>query len=300
MPTEGKSPAEIKKQFGFVSDFISEKPSGSDDTEFALFNAMILLKHGKEINADIIADEWREFIVPREGQYKGAGFSEMMAIENLKKGLNPPQSGMHAHSWSDGLAMRVAPFAIVFPGQPANACKLAFEDGSVTHSGEGIYSGLAVAAAISEAMINSNLEKIFAAALESIPQNSWTYRTVSKGIEIGKSSSSLEEALFRLYDEISCNYYHWADLGPEAVGLAFGIIAAAEGDFTDSVLGGVNIGRDTDTIAAIAGAIIGAKIGYNKIPEKWSRRINNVNGNCISIVKDCNLVAIARQLIESL
>jgi len=149
-------------------------------------------------------------------------------------------------------------------------------------------------------MINSNLEKIFAAALESIPQNSWTYRTVSKGIEIGKSSSSLEEALFRLYDEISCNYYHWADLGPEAVGLAFGIIAAAEGDFTDSVLGGVNIGRDTDTIAAIAGAIIGAKIGYNKIPEKWSRRINNVNGNCISIVKDCNLVAIARQLIESL
>lgn len=300
VPTEGKSPGEIKKQFGFVSDFVEDKPSGSDDTEFALFNAMILLKHGKEINANIIAEEWREFIVPHEGQYKGAGFSEMMAIENLKKGLKSPQSGMHAHSWSDGLAMRVAPFAVVFPGEPDKACKLAYEDGSVTHSGEGIYSGMAVAAAISEAMINSSLEKIFSSALESVPKNTWTYRAMERGIRIGKNSSSLEEALFKLHDEIACNYYHWADLGPEAVGLAFGIMAAAKGDFSDSVLGGVNIGRDTDTIAAIAGAVIGAKIGYNNIPVKWSSRINNINGNCISIVKDCNLVAIARQLVESL
>ncbi|MCK7518779.1 MAG: ADP-ribosylglycohydrolase family protein [Ignavibacteriales bacterium] len=42
------------------------------------------------------------------------------------------------------------------------------------------------------------------------------------------------------------------------VGLAFGIITAAKLNFEDAVLGAVNIGRDTDTIAAIAGAICGA------------------------------------------
>jgi len=204
--TEGKTPDEIKKQFGFVSDFLSENPAGSDDTEFALFNALILLKHGKKIDSKIFADEWREFILPHEGAYKGAGFSQMMAIENLRKGLNPPQTGMHAHSWSDGLAMRVAPFGIIFPGQTEKACALTIEDGSIDHSGEGIYSALAVASAISLAMIDSSLEKIFDAALNSMPRDSWSYRAINKGIEIGTNALNVEAALQKLYVELPCSY----------------------------------------------------------------------------------------------
>ena len=296
--TEGKTPEEIKNKFGFVSDFLDENPSGSDDTEFALFNALILIKHGKNIDSKIIADEWRKFIVPHEGSYKGAGFSEMMAIENLKKGLNPPQSGMHAHSWSDGLAMRVAPFGIIYPGQPDKACELTLEDGSVDHSGEGIYSAMAVASAISMAMIDSSLEKIFDTALNSMPKDSWSYRAINKGIEIGLNALNMEDALSKLYDEIPCSFYHWADLAPEAVGLSFGMIAASKGNFSDAVLGGVNVGRDTDTIAAIAGAILGAKIGYEMIPKKWSGKVKTVNGNCIETVKGIDLITIASKLAD--
>ncbi|MEW6194484.1 MAG: ADP-ribosylglycohydrolase family protein [Bacteroidota bacterium] len=296
--TEGKTPDEIKKQFGFVSDFLSENPAGSDDTEFALFNALILLKHGKKIDSKIIAGEWREFILPHEGAFKGAGFSQMMAIENLRKGLEPPQTGMHAHSWSDGLAMRVAPFGIIFPGQPEKACALTIEDGSVDHSGEGIYSAMAVVSAISMAMIDASLEKIFDMALNSMPKDSWSYRAIVKGIEIGSTALNMDDALVKLYNEIPSSYYHWADVAPEAVGLSFGLIAASKGNFSDAVLGGVNIGRDTDTIAAIAGAIIGAKIGYGMLPEKWSGKVKTVNGKCIEMVKDIDLVSIASKLSE--
>lgn len=296
--TEGKTPEQIQKEYGFVSDFLNENPSGSDDTEFACFNAMVLLEHGRNINAQIIADEWRKHIVPHEGPYKGAGFSEMMAIENLKRGMNPPVSGKHAHSWSDGLAMRCAPFGIINPGNPDEACRLTIEDGSVTHSGEGIYSGMAVAAAITMAMADASLDKIMQSALNAVPADSWTYRNIKTAIEIGSKSTGMNDALIKLYENLVCNYYHWADLGPEAVGLSFGIIVASSGDFKKAVLGGVNAGRDTDTIAAICGAILGAKIGFNKIPSGWTDKIKIINGRCIESVSNINIAGMANDLTK--
>ncbi len=296
--TEGMSPDKIKEKFNFVSDFLSDDPTGSDDTEFALFNSTLLLKYGKKINSYDIAKEWKENLAIQKGPFKGAGFSELMAIENLRKGLNPPQSGMHAHSWSDGLAMRVAPFGIINPGNSKNSSELAERDGSVTHSGEGIYCGKVVAAAISTAMLSDDLNEIFNNALNVIPENSWCYRSIKEAISIGKNSDHLKDVLPKLYEKIACNFYHWSDLGPEAVGLSFGILAASKGDFIKAVLGGVNIGRDTDTIAAIAGSIIGAKIGFQKIPEKWSSRISNSKGICVKKVKDINLSDISSELVK--
>ncbi len=56
-------------------------------------------------------------------------------------------------------------------------------------------------------------------------------------------------------------------------------------NFEDAVLGAVNIGRDTDTIAAIAGAICGASQGIQSIPDRWVKRISVSRGICINTVK---------------
>lgn len=307
--TEGKSPEEIKRQFGFVNDFLTDEPAGSDDTEFALFNALILLDYGRQTDSAIIAEQWLKYIAVRQGAFKGAGFSEMMAITNLRKGLQPPYSGMHSHSWSDGLAMRVAPFGIIYPSEPQKAADLALEDGSVTHTAEGIYSGQAVAAAIASAMGGAGLDEIFHSALSVIPDNSWTSRALNEAIETGykfysensitsdEIPASYDEVLAKLHRNIACSYYHWADLGPEAVGLCFGILAATGGQFVPSVLGGVNIGRDTDTIAAIAGAVSGAAAGCSRLPEKWTRVIKASKGLCIERVRDLDIKETADKLI---
>ncbi len=296
--TEGMSPSEINEKYGFVTDFLTDNPVGSDDTEFAVFNAQLLLKYGKDLSSEMIADAWIKEIVSQGGTYKGAGFSELMAMSNLKKGLFPPLSGFHAHSWSDGLAMRVAPFGIVCPGDPKSASELAYKDGVVTHSYEGIYAGQAVAAAIAGAMADFSIDEIIKVSLEFIPEDSWTFRSIKKAVTIGSQSVGQKEALQNLYENISCGYYNWADLGAEAVALAFGIISASNGDFINSVLGGVNIGRDTDTIAAIAGSIIGAKNGFSALPEKWCVRIQNCKGKCIKIVKDIDIKETAEKLVK--
>lgn len=295
-PTEGKTPDEIFSRWGRVTDFLSEDQGGSDDTEYALFSAKLLLQKKRELTSTDVAQAWRKDIVKTDNAYKGAGFSEIIAIQNLLKDLQPPQSGQHLHSWSDGLAMRVVPFGIVSVGDPKFAAHLAKIDGEVSHSGEGIYSGQAVAAAISVAMTGAPLEKIINGALNAVPKDSWTYNSINLAVKIGYESTDVWSSLKPLHSSIACSYYFWTDVAPEAVGLAFGIITAAKLNFADAVLGAVNIGRDTDTIAAITGAICGAFHGIQSIPERWIKRISVSRGICINAVRDINIIDIADEL----
>lgn len=295
-PTEGKTPIQILKQWGRVTDFLSDEQGGSDDTEFALFNAKLLLQKKKELTSLDVAEAWRTDIINFSNTYKGAGFSEMLAIQNLLKGLQPPQTGQHLHSWSDGLAMRVAPFGIASVGDIKFAAHLSQIDGIVSHAGEGIYSGRAVAAAISMAMTGASVDAIIQSALDVIPQDSWTASSITRGTNIGGSATDVWNALDPLYKNLVCSYYFWTDIAPEAVGLAFGLIAAARGKFEEAVLGGVNIGRDTDTIAAITGAVCGALHGIQTVPQKWIKRISVSRGTCINSVKDMNIIEVADEL----
>lgn len=295
-PTEGRTLAQIRDRWGYITDFISDDPGGSDDTEYAVFCAQNMLRYGRTMTSAQVAEAWRMNIVSQEGGFKGAGFSEMLAIGNLRGGQEPPQSGEHLHSWSDGLAMRVAPFGIVAAGDPAMAAHLAEVDGVVSHAGEGLLSGQAVAAAIACAMTSGSVEECIEAALSVIPADSWTARAIQEAVEIGEEADSVEAALQPLYDALVTAYYPWADLGPEAVGLAFGLLAASKGHFEEAVLGGTNIGRDTDTIAAIAGAIIGAQLGLKRLPPRWVERIQVIKGRCIRVVAGIDLLDIADQL----
>ena len=295
-PTEGKSPQEITSRWGRVTEFLSDEQGGSDDTEYALFSAQLLLRHGRALNSAHVADAWRKDIIKGSNAYKGAGFSEMMAIRNLREGIQPPASGQHLHSWSDGLAMRVAPFGIAAVGNPQLAAQLAAEDGAVSHAGEGIYCGQAVAAAVAVAMSGAPLETVLRATMEVVPKDSWTANAIAEGIKIGESSPDVWSSLEPLHAALVCSYYFWSDVAPEAVGLAFGIIAAAKGKFEDAVLGAVNVGRDTDTIAAIAGAICGALQGVSAIPEHWRQRVSSSRGICIAAVKGMNVVSAADEL----
>ena len=295
-PTEGKTPDEISSRWGRVTDFLFEDQGGSDDTEYALFSAKLLLEKKRKLTSEDVAAGWKKDIIKSDNAYKGAGFSEIIAIHNLLDEMQPPQSGQHLHSWSDGLAMRVAPFGIAAAGDPQFAAHLAQVDGVVSHSGEGIFAGQAVAAAVAVAMTGASLDKIIQASLDVIPKDSWTFASINRGVKIGSQSNDVWSSLKLLHSSIACSYYIWTDVAPEAVGLAFGLIAAARGKFDDAVLGAVNVGRDTDTIAAIAGAICGASQGIQVIPERWTKRISLSRGICINAVKNINVIEVADDL----
>ena len=45
--------------------------------------------------------------------------------------------------------------------------------------------------------------------------------------------------------------------------------------YSQVIIGGINLGGDTDTIAAIAGSIAGLIYGYDSIPSKWKNKLSN-------------------------
>ena len=299
-PVEGLSAEEIRKNYGSISDFLSQTPGGSDDTEYAILTGRALVKYGSSITAEDFAREWLEQVCYQSEEFLGAGFSESSAIANLKSGLLPPQSGKHIHSWSDGLAMRVAPIGIVGTGDIEKTKRITIADGQVSHSGEGIHSGVAIATAISAAMSGKNYRETFDIAQQSIPENSWTYRNIEdvKKIVTENETEEVHVIADKLLAKIATHDYSFADLAPEAASLALSALLYGRGDFVRTLLFAVNLGRDADTIAAMAGAMVGTIVGYEAIPEHWRLTVNEVQGSCLAFTKGMNPVALAAELIE--
>src|SRR4051812_40318039 len=146
-PAENMKPSEIRARWGRITGYVAEHPAGTDDTEYAILSGLLLARHGSALTPAQGGAAWHEWIADRaEARFRGAGFSERGSLENLRRGLPAPVAAQHRHAWSDGLAMRAAPHGVFAAGRPAEAARLAAVDGSVSHDGEGIYGGQAVAA----------------------------------------------------------------------------------------------------------------------------------------------------------
>ncbi len=287
-PAENMKPSEIRAKWGRIEGFVSDDPAGTDDTEYAIFSGLLLARHGSALTVSHVERAWHHWIADLdEGPFRGAGFSERGTLENLRRGLAAPISAQHRHAWSDGLAMRAAPFGVFAAGRPAEAARLVAIDGSVSHDGEGIYGGQAVAAGVAAAMAGGSPASVISAALSVIPSDSWTARSLRRAVTAAPHGERAVRSA------VVIGGYPWTDLAPEAVGLAFGAFAACGGDFTSSVLTAVNMGRDADTTAAVAGALSGALSGVAAIPEQWAKAIGPVRGSCLPSMRGHHVLDIA-------
>ncbi|WP_369196270.1 ADP-ribosylglycohydrolase family protein [Streptomyces djakartensis] len=287
-PAENMKPSEIRARWGRITGYVAENPAGTDDTEYAIFSGLLLARHGSALTPAHVETAWHELIADRdEGPFRGAGFSERGTLENLRRGLAAPISAQHRHAWSDGLAMRAAPFGVFAAGRPAEAARLVAIDGSVSHDGEGIYGGRAVAAGVAAAMAGAQVIAVVAAALAVVPDDSWTARCLRRAV----TAAHRGERAVR--SAVVIGGYPWTDLAPEAVALAFGAYAAADGDFQQSVLTAVNMGRDADTTAAVAGALAGATQGVSAIPAEWAAPIGPVRGRCLPAMAGYHVLDVA-------
>ncbi|NUW45434.1 ADP-ribosylglycohydrolase family protein [Nonomuraea rhodomycinica] len=314
-PAENLTPAEIRRRWGRLTEI---ERGGTDDTEYAIFAASQLVRHGHGLTSAAVAAAYRAEVLPRiTGPMRGAGFSELGTVEALRRGLEPPMTGLvHQHGWSDGLAMRAAPYGIFCPGDPAEAARLVAEDGRVSQSGEGVLGGRAVAGAVAAAMAGLPPRQVVAAALSVVPEDSWTARAVTRAVaavdrtrhrpavqegpgearEPDDGEAALMEAL---HEAVVVRHYPWTDVAPEAVALALAAYLAGDGDVEASVTFAVSLGRDADTIGAIAGAVAGAGQGEGGVPERWAARIGPVAGTCLPVVAGRHVLTVADELTDA-
>lgn len=297
-PTEGMTLTAIRDRWGRVQGFLDENAAGTDDTEYAVLCARGVLAGGAELTSDLVARVWLDALTHQTGGFAGAGFSEMLAIANLHAGLTPPQSGeRNQELWSDGAAMRVAPIGIYAAGNPGLAGRMAEADARVSHSRDGIYCAQAMAVGVAVAMTASSIEPVIDAMLAALPEDSWSSRLARRAVAIAERSRDVLAAEETLFEEIPLRHYMWADVAPEALALCLGLLRATDGS-PEVIESGVNIGRDSDTIAAMGGAVAGALHGVGAFPEAQVRQVRSVGGTCIHATRGTDLVDLADALVE--
>ncbi|MCD2498181.1 ADP-ribosylglycohydrolase family protein [Microbacterium nymphoidis] len=297
-PTEGMTLPAIRERWGRVTGFLEEDAAGTDDTEYAVLCARGVLAAGSALTSQSVAATWTDALQHQSGGFHGAGFSEMIAIANLRAGLQPPQSGQrNAEMWSDGAAMRVAPIGIYAAGDPDLARRLAAADAEVSHSRDGVFCAQSVAAGVAVAMTADSVDPVIDAMVDALPTDSWSARLVRRALQIAEDAPDLLAAEEALFDQIPLRHYIWADVAPEAVALCVGLLRATNGGL-DVIESGVNIGRDSDTIAAMGGAVAGALHGMSALSAAQVEQVRSVAGRCIAATRGTDLIDLADALVQ--
>lgn len=288
MATEFLTPRQIEEHYGWVDGLVEAPPwhphaalppgRVTDDTGQALALAEVYI-HCGEMTAQAVAQALLRWA---DTQGEGlAGPSTRRALAALRAGADPRQSGREGKT--NGAAMRVAPIGIVRRSDFEGALRDAVQASLPTHGTRAaIAAAVAVAWAVAEAMgteatVESVLERAMAGAVRGREYGAWTWTApLERRIELARrlvhEATNERAALQALYD------YLGVDLTvTESVPTALGLVELAGGDPMRAIVYAANIGGDTDTIGAIAGAVCGALRGINAIDDQLLRRVEEVN-----------------------
>lgn len=287
---------ENRENYGFTTDFTSGASWSTDDTEFALLTAQILIDSGGKPNTRDVVDAWMKHVVCHDELNRG-GASEREASANLRRGILPPFSGKYnAFGFSDGACMRIAPVGIICAGEPDKAAEIARVDAELSHYRDGVWGAQAVAAAVAVAMMDATMDEIWAAAMRYIPEDSWLHFAMTTAQCIVKDNNGeVLSAWMPLHDALRTS--SWAAT-PEAIPGAFACLLMQHGDFKKGLVLAGNFARDADTIGAVAGAILGAKYGAAGIPDAWKEKSRYPTGTCLAFTKGIDIYKMSRKLAD--
>lgn len=283
-----------QKDFGITTDFNKEASWSTDDTEFALLTAETLIKCKGDLKIQDAVDAWLEHVVTQDELNRG-GASEKEASMNLRRGIMPPESGKYnSYCCSDGAAMRCGPIGILCAGDPERAVRLAEIDACISHYRDGIWGAQAVAAAVSMAMADAEIDEILDTVLKIVPEDSWFHATLKRAFGIVENAENdILRAWMPLHYELFSTSYSAV---PEAVSQAFGVLKLSHKDFKSGVILAGNFGRDADTIGAIVGAVLGARYGASSIPKAWIEKTRRPTGTCLAFTNGLDIVDTAKRL----
>lgn len=242
-----------------------------DDLNYPLLGLLLLQRHGKRFTTADVARLWLDELPA------GRTFTaERIAYRNLLLGLEPPATATHHNPFREwiGALIRADVHGWTNPGDPAAAAAQAYRDAALTHTGNGVYAALLVAAATAEAATGrADVHTALRAGLAVVPPRSRLAEAVRFGIRTAGRETDFALVVDRLHARYG--HYHWVHAVPNTALIA-AALTHADGDFTHSVCRAVSGGWDTDSNGATAGALAGLLAGSpERIPHRWTAPLKN-------------------------
>jgi hypothetical protein len=199
---------------------------------------------------------------------------------NLLNGIKAPKSGYWLNSpHADDIDYQIeSDFAgLMSPGMPNTASKISDKIGHITNYGDGWYGGVYVGAMYTLAFTSNDINYIVNEALKTIPKQSTYYKCISDVIAWHKKyPNDWHQTWFELQkkwsSEVGCpdGVFNAFDIDSKlnsayvVMGLLYG-----NGDYSKTLEVAARCGQDADCNPSTVGGILGAMLGYKKIPAYW-------------------------------
>lgn len=239
----------------------------TDDTQMAeaVFRAL-LEGHGRDLDATMnaMAARFVEWSRNPQGGHRAPGNACMAGCRALERGAPWSEAGGPTDGGC-GSVMRVYPFALMFADDAERA-----EDWAVAHSKLTHRDPIALAACA--AMVHAvrlNLEDappdhvVTTMARAARKYSPTTADMIERAVDDAASGVAPDVTLDRLRG--------WA--AHEAIAAAAYVYARQHHDPIAAILEGANTPGDSDSIATLAGALVGARHGEEGLPADWRRDV---------------------------
>lgn len=269
-PVEFLSLPRIEAQYGRTG--IQEPPIPAlytDDTQMTLALVEGLLDAG--LNAPL--DAQMNAIGSRFVTWKHSPENDRAPGYTCMKGVGRFEAG---HRWHEaglidskgcGSAMRVAPIGYLYQHDEARLREIAAASSAITHR-----HPTALAASVAAAYA-------VRLALDGVPPSEFLRPIM---LFTDGMSAEMDDALYKIGhvgawsdEKAALDHIGQGWTGEEAVALALYCVLRYPDDYVSCVRRAANTNGDSDSIACIAGGIIGARLGIAAIPEAWRESCEN-------------------------
>lgn len=255
MPWEGAAPAAVPDRLEMEEARLG-RGTYTDDTQMMIALCESLLRCGG-VDTDDLAKTFVAHFEPERGY--GAG--TVRVLESIASGAAAGEAARSAFggagSMGNGAAMRIAPIGVRFAHKRGKLREHARRSAAVTH---------AHPAAIDAAVVQATA---VGAAMRGADPYSWA---VSEASDLRVLQALARVRRWRCDSsdpaELAPDPRGVPPLGAESVAAAVRVASLAS-SFEEAVTIAVRAGGDTDTVAAMAGAIAGARFEAEDIPASW-------------------------------
>jgi ADP-ribosylglycohydrolase len=241
-----------------------------DDIDYTILGLHVLEQHGFDFGPAEVAVEWLDHF-PFTQVYT----AEHVAYRNLVHRLKPPETGSHRNPYREwiGAQIRADIWGYVSPGDPERASRMAFRDASLSHTQNGIYGEMWIAALIATCFVTAELTDALAISLAFVPPRSRLIEAVRSVVDLHADGLDWEAAR----DAIEERYGHYGGVHTvnNAALVAAGLLWG-DGDYTRTIGLAVQGGWDTDCNGATAGSVFGAMHGAGALPGHWVDPLHDI------------------------
>ncbi len=292
MPTQLMSRSEVLKVYGVIAGFLAPSPRHpiaaglaaatiTDDTEQAL-----LLASSLDAGAHLDQQRWVAALQDWEDRARARGSLDLLgpstraALSALQSGVPPEVSGRDGVT--NGAAMRVAPVGIAVDSSDLDRLVDRVVESSMAthHTSVALAGAAAVAAMVSRCIDGADPRDSVSFAVQAADVASRQGRWVA-GASVARRIEWAVAAARSLTGEALADFV--VDLvgtslaTQESVPAAFALALACDDDPWQALCTAAQLGGDSDTIAAMTGAMLGAANGRGALPDQAIREVARVN-----------------------